>query len=158
MKPRAFTAVFAIGGLAAALLAGCASGEKKSMGSGDVVADRQQLMKLQGATFGDISAKMRAGNVEAIAVNADTLALTARHIPALFPAGSTSPTSRAKPEIWQKKADFDNYAKSLETQAKNIATLARAKNQAGAQAAIAEMGRTTCTACHDAFRGPEIKR
>jgi cytochrome c556 len=158
MKPRASTTLVVIGGLAVGLLAGCASGDRKSMGSGDVVADRQQLMKLQGASFGDINAKMRAGNVEAIAVNADTLALTARHIPALFPAGSTSPTSRAKPEIWQKKADFDNYAKSLETQAKNIATLARAKNQAGAQAAIAEMGRTTCTACHDAFRGPEIKR
>ena len=159
MKRRAFPALFVIGGLAVGLLAGCASGgDKKAMGSGDVVVDRQRLMKLQGASMGDISAKMRAGNVEAVAVNAETLALTARHVPALFPSGSTSPTSRAKPEIWQRRAEFDNYAKSLETQATRVATLARAKDQPGTQAAIAEMGRTTCTGCHDAFRGPEIKR
>jgi cytochrome c556 len=158
MKRRAFTAVFVLGGLAAGLLAGCASGEKKMMaGSGDVVADRQQLMKLQGASMADITAKLRAGNVEAVAVNADTLALTAQHIPALFPSGSTSPKSRAKPEIWQKQAEFEGNAKNLETQAKKVAALARAKDQAGTQAAVAELGRTTCTSCHNAFRGPEIK-
>ena len=158
MKRRAFTAVLVIGGLAAGLLAGCASSDKKMMGSGDVIADRQRLMKLQGASLSDIGAKMRAGNVEAIAVNADTLTLTAQHIPTLFPPGSTSTTSRAKPEIWQKRAEFEGYAKTLETQATKLASLARAKDQAGAQALVGEIGRNTCGGCHDAFRGPEIKK
>ena len=127
------------------------------MGSGDVVDDMQQLMKLHGASMTDITAKLRAGNVEAVAVNADTIALTAQHIPSLFPSGSTSPKSRAKPEIWQKRAEFEGYAKSLEDQAKKVAGLARAKDQAGTQAAVTEMGRTACGACHNAFRGPEIK-
>ena len=43
------------------------------MGSGDVVADRQQLMKLQGASMADITAKLRAGNTEAVAVNANQI-------------------------------------------------------------------------------------
>lgn len=157
MKRRAFAALFVIGGLAFGLLAGCASGDKKMSGSGDVVADRQQLMKTQGAQMQDITAKLRAGNVEGVATNADTLANTAQQIPALFPPGSTSPKSRAKPEIWQKKAEFDGYAKNLETQAKRVAQLARSKDQAATQAAVTEMGRTTCGACHNAFRGPEIK-
>jgi cytochrome c556 len=157
MKPRAITVTLVVGSLAAGLLTGCASGHRMKMGSGDVVADRQQLMKLQGASMTDITAKLRAGNVEAVAVNADTIALTAQHIPSLFPSGSTSPKSRAKPEIWQKRAEFEGYAKSLGDQAKKVAGLARAKDQAGTQAAVIEMGRTTCGACHDAFRGPEIK-
>jgi cytochrome c556 len=157
MKRRAFTALFVTGGLACGLLAGCASGDKKMSGSGDVVADRQQLMKTQGAAMQEITAKLRTGNVEGVATNADTLTSTAPQIPALFPAGSTSPKSRAKPEIWQKKAEFDGYAKNLETQAKRVAQLARTKDQAATQAAVTEMGRTTCGACHNAFRGPEIK-
>jgi cytochrome c556 len=114
-------------------------------------------MKLQGASMADIQNKLKAGNVEAVAVNADTLALTSMHITALFPRGSTSDKSRAKPEIWQKQAEFEGYANTLQTKAKTVADLARKKDQAGTQAAVADLGRTTCGACHDAFRGPEKK-
>ena len=158
MKRRAWTAVFVIGGLTAGLLAGCASGDKKMAGSGDPIADRQQLMKKQGKAMQDITTKLKAGSLDGVAADADTLTGTAKEIPALFPAGSTSPTSRAKPEIWQKKSEFDGYAKSLNDQSKKVAGLARANDLAGTQAAVAELGRTTCGACHNAFRGPEIKK
>lgn len=158
MKRRAITVTLVVGSLAAGLIAGCASGDKKMAGSGDVIADRQALMKRQGQAMTDITAKLRAGNVEAVAADAEVLASTAKQIPALFPPGSTSPKSRAKPEIWQKRAEFEGYARSLGDQAKKVAGLARAKDQAGTQAAVAELGRTTCTSCHDAFRGPEIKK
>lgn len=157
MKRRAWTAVFVIGGLAVGLLAGCASGDKKMAGSGDPIADRQQLMKKQGKAMQDITNKLKAGSLEGVAADADTLTATSQQIPALFPAGSTSPKSRAKPEIWQKKSEFDGYAKSLNDQSKKVAGLARANDLAGTQAAVTEMGRTTCGACHNAFRGPEIK-
>lgn len=157
MKRRAITAMLVVGGLTAGLLAGCASGDKKMSGSGDVVADRQQLMKKQGAAMQDITTKLRAGSLDGVAANADVLVDTAKAIPGLFPAGSTSPKSRAKPEIWQKKAEFDGYARSLGEQAQKVAALARANNLAGTQAAVGDMGRTTCGACHNAFRGPEIK-
>jgi cytochrome c556 len=158
MKRRAWTAVFVIAGVTAGLLVGCASGDKKMAGSGDPIADRQQLMKKQGAAMQDITTKLKAGSLEGVAANADTLTVTSQQIPTLFPAGSTSPTSRAKPEIWQKKSEFDGYAKSLNDQSKKVAGLARANDLAGTQAAVAELGRTTCGACHNAFRGPEIKK
>ena len=157
MKRRAITVTLVVGSLAVGLIAGCASGDKKMAGSGDVIADRQALMKRQGQVMTDITAKLRAGNVEPVAADAEVLATTAKQIPALFPPGSTSPKSRAKPEIWQKRAEFEGYAKSLEEQAKKVAALARTKDQAATQAAVTEMGRTTCGACHNAFRGPEIK-
>ena len=44
MKRRAITVTLVVGSLAAGLIAGCASGDKKMAGSGDVIADRQALM------------------------------------------------------------------------------------------------------------------
>ena len=96
--------------------AGCATQSASKMGSGDVVADRQRLMKSVGANWGDIQAKAKAGNIEAIAVNAETLALTAQQIPALFPEGSLTEKSKAKPEVWQKWAEFQAAAKNLPVQ------------------------------------------
>ena len=50
-------------GLAVAVAAGCAS-ETKTMkaGSGDIVADRQRVMKLNGAAWVEVQAKAKAGN------------------------------------------------------------------------------------------------
>ena len=71
----------------------------QSMKSADPVADRQRLMKLIGASWADIQAKVKAGNAEAVAVNAETIAVSVSHIPPMFPAGSMTDQSKAKPEI-----------------------------------------------------------
>jgi hypothetical protein len=54
---------------------------------GDVVAARQRVMKNKGANWQDIQNKFKAGNIEAIAVNAENLAIDADQIPGLFPKG-----------------------------------------------------------------------
>jgi len=64
---------------------------------GDVVANRQRLMKLMAASWADIQAKAKAGNIEAIVVNAETIAVSSYHIPALFPAGSASDQAPPSP-------------------------------------------------------------
>lgn len=134
--------------------AGCAGKSMSKMGSGDVVADRQRVMKLQGASWGDIQAKAKAGNIEAIAVNAETLALTAQQIPALFPGGSLTEKSKAKPEIWQKWSEFEAAAKNLQTQAEKLRDAARAKNEQATQDIVKDFGRTACGTCHTPFRQP----
>ncbi len=104
MKRRAITVTLVVGSLAAGLLAGCATGDQKMMmGSGDIVADRQRIMKLNGASWADAQAKIKAGNFEAVAVNAETMALNAEHIPMLFPKGSLTDKSKAKPEVWENR-------------------------------------------------------
>ena len=77
----------------------------------------------------------------------------------MFPEGSVNPaTSRAKPEIWQKWPEFEGYAKSLDAKATQLAATARTGNAQTTGAAVADLGKTTCGACHNAFRGPEIKK
>jgi len=134
--------------------AGCAGKSVSKMGSGDVVADRQRVMKLQGASWADIQAKAKAGNFEAIAVNAETLAMTAQQIPALFPEGSLTDKSKAKPEVWQKWPEFQAAAKNLEAQSEKLRDAARAKNQQLTQDILKDFGRNACGTCHTPFRQP----
>jgi len=146
--------VIVIGGLALGLSAGCASKSMSKTGSGDVVADRQRIMKLQGASWADIQAKAKAGNIEGIAVNAETLAMTAQQIPGLFPEGSGTEKSKAKPEIWQKWPEFEAAVKTYAMQAEKLRDAARSKDLAATEAVAKEFGRQACGTCHQPFRVP----
>jgi len=143
-----------VGGLTLGLAAGCASKGMSKTGSGDVVADRQRLMKLQGASWADIQAKAKAGNIEGIAVNAETLAMTAQQIPGLFPEGSGTEKSKAKPDVWQKWPEFERAAKNLEVQAEKLRDAAKAKNEQLTQDIVKDFGRNACGTCHTPFRQP----
>ncbi|HZS34617.1 MAG TPA: cytochrome c [Methylomirabilota bacterium] len=123
-------------------------------GSGDPIADRQRLMKLNGASWKDAQDKAKAGSIEAIAVNAETIAINAQHIPLLFPKGSLSDKSNAKPEIWEKWGDFESAAKNLETKALALRDAAKAKDQAQVEALMKDFGRQACGTCHQPFRKP----
>ena len=142
----------------AVLVAGCASGGMQKMSADDAVKARQQLMKDQGAALKAIGDKLKAGDTS-IAENALTLKGTSQRIPSLFPEGSLNPkVSRAKPEIWQKWADFEGNAKRLNEKAGQLEAMAKSGASAQALGAAAgDLGRTTCVVCHDGFRGPEIK-
>ncbi len=100
------------------------------VGSGDPVADRQRLMKLNGASAKDLNDKLKAGNIEAMAVNAETIAINAQHIPMLFPKGSLTDKSKAKADIWEKWSEFEAPSKNLEVKAAEVRDAARAKDQA----------------------------
>lgn len=140
---------------------GCASGQSQPsrMSSADAIAARQKLMKEQGAAVRAIQEKLKSGQVQAVAADAEKLVDTARRMPALFPQGSLDPgTSRAKPEIWQKWSEFEGYAKTLEQKATQLAATAKTGTPQVTQAAMGDLTKSTCGACHTAFRGPEIKK
>jgi cytochrome c556 len=130
------------------------AGAQTQIGSGDVVADRQRLMKLNGASLQDLNAKLKAGNIEAIAVNAETIAINAQHIPMLFPKGSLTDKSKAKAEIWEKWADFEAAAKNLEAKAVALRDAARSKDAQATEAAAKDFFRLNCNLCHTPFRVP----
>jgi len=154
MKRRAITVTLVVGSLAAGLFAGCASGDKMAMGSGDIVADRQRIMRLNGGSWGDVQAKMKAGNFEAVAVNAETMALNAEHIPMLFPKGSLTDKSKAKPEVWDKWTEFQAAAKTMQRESEKLRDAARAKDKARVEAIVKDFGRVACGTCHTPFRVP----
>ena len=134
--------------------AGCATQSASKMGSGDVVADRQRLMKSVGANWGDIQAKAKAGNIEGVAVNAEVLALYSQEIASLFPPGSGTEKSKAKPEVWQKFPEFEAAAKNLGVQSEKLRDAARAKNEQLTQDLVKDFGRQACGTCHTPFRQP----
>lgn len=149
----------AVIGLAVAVTAGCASETATTATAAKpspatLVAERQRLMKLTGAAWADAQAKAKAGNIEGIAVSAETIALNARQIPALFPAGSMTDQSKAKPEIWQKFPEFEAAAKNMEAESEKLRDAARAKNQQAVEAIMKDYGRVACGSCHTPFRVP----
>ena len=85
---------------------------------------------------------------------ADGLVLWAKAIPGLFPPGSLAPGSRARPEIWANKADFDARAADLQDAATRLSQLVAAGDKAGFAAQVAVV-QSRCAACHDKYRAPE---
>ncbi len=125
---------------------------------GDAVSNRQRLMRLNGASWADIQAKAKAGNIDGIAVNAETIAVLAEHIPSLFPAGSLTEQSKAKPEIWQRLDELQTDANTLKTMAEQMRDAAKAKDAATVQALVKEFGPKACGACHTRFRQPPAQK
>ena len=155
MRIRWFSLMtFAVGGVLLFGILGHAAMQASKVGSGDVVADRQRLMKLNAASWKDIQEKAKAGNIEAVAVNAETLALNAMHIPALFPEGSLSEKSKAKPEIWQDWETFVKDASTMQALAERLRDAATAKDAATVQNLVKDFGRQACGSCHTPFRQP----
>ena len=152
-RPKRFGVSLALCVLMVVALAALAAAQS-AMKSADPVADRQRLMKLVGANWADIQAKVKATNPDAVAVNAETLAVMATHIPALFPPGSATDKSSAKPEIWDKWADFQAAAQNLETMAAKLRDASRAKDGAAVEATVKEFGPKACGSCHTPFRKP----
>jgi len=155
MKLRHVRTGVILGSLVALAVVGCATGKSMSkVWSSDPVADRQRLMKLNGANWADAQAKLKAGNIEAVAVNAETMALIATQITALFPEGSLTEKSKAKPEIWQKWPEFESAVKNYAMQAEKLRDVARTKDQAATEAVVKDFGRQACGTCHTPFRVP----
>jgi cytochrome c556 len=158
MIPRGVTSTVVLGSVVALAVA-CATTGQSTMSTADAIAARQKLMKEQGAALKSINDKVKAGQQQAIGPDAQTLVETSKRIPSLFPPGSLDPaTSRAKPEIWQKWPQFEADAKNLESKATQLVATAQTAGPAATSAAVADLGKTTCGACHQAFRGPEIKK
>src|SRR5260221_486382 len=92
---------------AALLVTACASSMQAKKSPEEVVAERQQVMKQNGDAWKNVQDNAKAGNWPAVAANADIISKNAAKIPALFPQGSMTDKSKAKPEIWRKWSEFE---------------------------------------------------
>jgi cytochrome c556 len=138
----------------AGMLASCATAQPP-MSAADAIEKRKALMKEQGAAWKNVQDKTKAGDIKGVVSDAEKLAMTAKQIPALFPEGSLDPAkSAAKPEIWQKKGEFDAAAKNLETWSMKLKDAAATGNAEQTQAVVKDFGRQACGTCHQPFRVP----
>ncbi len=137
---------------------GCTTSRHMMMSPDETIAARQRLMKDNGANLKDIQEKAKAGNAEAIAVNAENLALNSMRITELFPKGTLNPDkSAAKPEIWEKWSEFQAAAKKLQAESEKLRDIAKTKDAGATQAALKTFGKEACGSCHTPFRVPPKK-
>ena len=141
--------------LAAATTTACITGSAPRMvGTGDVVTDRQRIMRLQDAQMTEIKNKVKAGNIEGIATNAEVLAITSLQITSLFPEGSLTDKSNAKPEIWVRWGEFEATAKNMTIWSEQLRDAAKNKDQKAVADVLKDYNRVTCLSCHDTFSKP----
>jgi cytochrome c556 len=115
----------------------------------DMVAKRQGLMKLNGATLKNAGSLTGADAVAA----AETLIANFSDLTVLFPEGSdTVPGSEAKPEIWQNFDAFQAMFVQGATAATAMKAAAEAGDAAAYGAAIKTIGPLCGGACHQQFR------
>jgi cytochrome c556 len=124
--------------------------------SKETIAFRTYLMENIGDNAKELDKKAKAGQIATAKVNAQAIALHATRIPDLFPQGSTSATSKAKDEIWQKWDEFIKASDTLKTETDRLAVMiAEGKTDEATTQTKKVFG--ACKSCHDSFRKPEKK-
>lgn len=110
----------------------------------DIAKQRVAAMQQNGGNMKKLGAAVTA------AINE-----VASRIPSLFPQGSGTGDTNAKPEIWQDFAGFRKIANDLESAAAKIVADANAGNLGSdPKAVVGSLGKN-CGACRKAFRKPQ---
>ena len=123
----------------------------------DQIKLRKAAYSLMGYTFGGLDAMAngkRPFNKEEAARQAELLAHLAR-IPKGFFGEGTGPgaiETRAKPEIWTNRADFDAKMDKMVTATANLAQAANSAADAGGLKKAVSDADSACAACHDDYR------
>ena len=140
-------------------LAGCATMDdppSPQLTAQEIVAARQAAFHLSGAAMGNMRGAIeREADPKGQAYAARGVARWARALPALFPDSTAAVTpTRARPEIWRNKANFEAKAAAYAAAADRLAEVAAS----GDKQAFADQHRATaatCKACHDLYQAPQ---
>ncbi|HUE46081.1 MAG TPA: cytochrome c [Aestuariivirgaceae bacterium] len=120
----------------------------------DVIEERQDVMKSNGDAMKALSAiaKNEAPfDAAVVQESGETIAAGLTKAKDLFPEGSGEGDTRAKPEIWQDKADFNRHREETITAAQALAAVTE---QANFMPALANLG-NGCKGCHDKYQRPK---
>jgi len=142
--------------LLAALLP-MASAVAQTMKPEDQIEVRQAAYTLMGYSFGGIAAMAqgkRPYNKEEAIKDADLLVQVAALPQNFFGEGTDKGDTRAKPEIWTKRAEFDDKMKKMLAEVAKLPAVTRTGDLEAIKVQAKATG-STCGACHDEFR---IKR
>jgi cytochrome c556 len=143
-------------------------GERVQLASAEQMAavkERQELMKSIGGNMKTIAdflkeSKGTAAEAQTAAANIGELA---QKIPAAFETEATLGEmdtvgkNRGKPEIWLNWEGFVEHAETLEAKSAAVVAAFEGGEASAIQAAVGDMGKNGCGACHDDFRGPKVE-
>jgi cytochrome c556 len=120
--------------------------------SEEVIKYRQKVMKSLGAHNGAASSiiKGKVSYKNHLEMHAQAIADAASTILALFPEDSDFGETRAKPEVWGKRAEFEKAAKNGAQAAADFLKAVKSKEKDLAPA-YKKLGES-CKECHKQFR------
>ena len=140
------------------LLAGLAIGfaafaaDAQQMKPEDQIRQRQAGYRVLGYNFGSLAAMAqdkKPYNKEEAQRNANLAAAIADYMRNFFGEGTDKGETKAKPEIWQKRSDFDGKMDKMITAVKALPQAAG--DPAALKKAVSDAG-AACKACHDDYR------
>ena len=114
---------------------------------------RKSAYALMNYNFGSLAAmaeEKKPYNKDEAARNADMIAMLSDVPKGFFGEGTDKGETKAKPEIWQKRADFDAKMDKMITEARKLPQAART-DLAAVKKAVGDVG-DACQACHDDYR------
>jgi cytochrome c556 len=114
---------------------------------------RRAAYTLMGLSLGNLAAMAqdkKPFNKEEAEESADLLRM-ATHIPRRYFGEGTDKDTKAKPEIWQKRADFDAKMDKMIAEAAKLPELVRMGDTPAFRKQVAETD-AACKACHDEYR------
>ena len=146
-----FLSTFAVAALVAtgALTIGFATQGQAQDAAGAVKA-RVDAMKGSGGAAARIN---KAEDAKTTVEDAKIIQANIAKLGALWPAGSITPESRAKPEIWTNMNDFKAKLADVQKQADTLVATAEKGDLAATKAQVPQVI-NACNACHNTYRGP----
>ena len=114
---------------------------------------RKSAYALMNYNFGSLAAMAEGKkpyNKDEAARNADMIAMLSDVPKGFFGEGTDKGETKARPEIWQKRADFDARMDKMITETRKLPQAART-DLAAVKKAVDDVG-DACKACHDDYR------
>tara|TARA_R110000823_G_scaffold132777_5_gene261227 strand:- start:27670 stop:28149 length:480 start_codon:yes stop_codon:yes gene_type:complete len=119
---------------------------------------RQSWFAMLAINFGPMVAMLKGEmpwDEQRLAESAEQMVqLTEMDITRGFSPGSEKGTTRAKPEIWENREDFDSKFADLKTAVAALQTAIEGGDRKTISQAIVATG-DTCSACHDEYKAEE---
>ena len=109
-----------------------------------------QLMNLNFGSLAAMADGKKPFNRDEAARNAEFVAMLAT-VPRGFFGEGTDKDTKAKPEIWTHRADFDAKMDKMVNEAAKLPAAVKAGDMAAFKKQVAETGEA-CKACHDEYR------
>jgi cytochrome c556 len=112
-----------------------------------------QLMNLNFGSLVAMAEDKKPFNKDEAARNAEFVALLAT-VPRSYFGEGTDKDTRAKPEIWTHRADFDSKMDKMVGEAAKLPAAVKAGDMAAFRKQVNDLGEA-CKACHDEYRAKQ---
>ena len=139
--------------IAAVILAATAFTAYAQVKLEDQVKYRRAAYTLMNLNFGSLAAMAqdkKPYNQEEATRNADFVAMLST-VPRNYFGEGTDKDTKAKPEIWSHRADFDAKMDKMVGEAQKLPGVARSGDMAAFKKQVGDTG-AACKACHDEYR------